>query len=1247
MTSVDDRGQIPTQTAEGRAGPANLWPIALAFAAIVSSVVLANSPGSWIGDNRWEQYDNPARRVARLLSLWDGSRGLGRIREDLWPGVTLPLALLRGLGASNALAEHLWHATLVVTGGVGMVAVVRLFRPRIGAEHVLAGLLYMLGPYSAVFLTPSNLYLHYAIAPWFVVCAYRGVHDAHRWRWAARVALGVFLVGNNDPPGLIYAGLTLVPTLGFALVVARTTTPRIVLAWLARTAVLCVAANAAALYKVWAAAATYAQRLDATESPEVISQASSWAESFRGLGNWLTYFPSSLGLIKPQAEPFLTNGWLAAASFVAPLVAVGTVCASRWRPRLLFGTMMLTSLVVMVGAHPLDDPSPYGRLLLDAYERSSLLDVLRNSYKAGSGLMIGTAALFGVGSVEGLAWLRRRHRRGHALAVASVVLVLAATAFPFCSLRLYKPEWQVDDVPGYVEEAMAWMDGQGGGGRVLVLPGSWRNGFRWGWVNDDVLDAMLRRPHVIDTAIPLSNPLAADLLAAVDAHLDDRHYVSGTVAPLARRLGVDHVMIRNDVAWQSAGLARPAEYSRLRAEPDLELVATFGRPGQFTTAASDRSDVAAQERRLPPIEIYRIDGGGAVVRAEPPTPGLLVSGAGGAFPALAAEGLLDGAGPVRYTARTGAARTTELLEAGAGVVITDTNRRRLEIVTDQTEASETLAAGQDLRRPTRELFGVAGAETVATFGDGARITAEGRFNPVGGLTPWYRPAKAFDGDPRTAWLTGAGQDPTGDLLRVDFAEPTRLDAVTLDAATPADAGSAVTDVGLVFSDGSRVPVALARGRASMTFPPRRADWVEVVIEGRAGRDGPPVGFSEITFPGVDLVEVVQAPDDLFRMASGDGELARALAEAPTRYLFSRVEGQGLVDEELALRRRFHAAGERRYDVSGSLALGAGTPDRVVDALAGTAVGAWGSSRVGAALGGWGGAAVDDDPTTRWTGRAAAGERLTVRFPRRAPRSVEVVVGTGDDLATIEAVRVSADGVAVDAPVRGGLATVVLPGASVRELVVEVTEVRTTDAGRPMAIEGISLDGRPLRAEDPFGEVACTAGLLHIDGDDLALRLVDPSAEAILRGEPVRFEGCREAELDDGWHELAVVSVLADRIVLASPGTFTATTPAPPVEPRIEVLDEAPERLHLRVDAPDGALLVNGQSWDEGWTATVDGAGRGGAEPVDTLNGWVLEAGTGMDVVLSYRPQRLFEATLLVSLVATACCAWIGRPERRR
>ena len=68
-----------------------------------------------------------------------------------------------------------------------------------------------------------------------------------------------------------------------------------------------------------------------------------------------------------------------------------------------------------------------------------------------------------------------------------------------------------------------------------------------------------------------------------------------------------------------------------------------------------------------------------------------MSGDGEAWPALASNGVLNGTGPVQYTAALPDTTLADDVASGAPVVVTDTNRRRVTQVTaDQNYLSETL-----------------------------------------------------------------------------------------------------------------------------------------------------------------------------------------------------------------------------------------------------------------------------------------------------------------------------------------------------------------------------------------------------------------------------------------------------------------------------------------------------------------------------------------------------------------------------
>ena len=839
--AIDDTADPQRRTTRFRSAcRERLWPITLMFSALAAAATVTNSFGVLIRDNRYEQFSNPARRLAETLALWDGSRGLGRVRDDFWPGTTAPLAVFRGLGLSEVLSQRLWHAMVLVVLGVGTVAVLRLFRRSIGIEHVVAGLAVMFGAYSATFLVPSNLLFQVALAPWFIVALWRGLTESRPWRWAAIFALLVFVAGNADLPGLVYSMVPLIPVTLYLLVIDRSVRVRGVLLWLGRAGLLCLLISAAALAKTVVAAGSFDQRLSETESPQVSSITSSWSESFRGLGNWLSYFRQGGSIQKPQGEPYFVNPVVVLATFVPAIIALAVVWRSHWRPRILFIWMAICSLVLMVEAYPLTSPAPFGSFLLDLMTNVASLQAFRNTYKAGAGLAIGVAILFGVG----VAALARRAGSTHSgrrrVVLAGAVLVILAGAVPFWTGGLYDGDRGMTAVPDYWTSALRYLDEQPADTRVLVLPSSSRTHYRWGWIGDDIFDAMLTRNHAIATGIPLSTPLAANLIEAVSTGASDPTYEVGTLAPILRRLGISEVVLRNDLDWQEMGRPRPAAYAGLRSDPSLKLVATFGHRGENTTGDKDISKDATTERSLPPVEIYQIDDALPGMRATSAQPSTLVSGDGQAWAGLAASGLLAGTAPVQYTGSIDSPTLTSSLQSGSPLVVTDSNRRQLRVVIDHDpDYSYLLGDTQELDRPSRPLFDDPATQSRAWFPDATSISLSGNPRTTTGTESWYRPANAFDGDPATQWIMRRAEGPSGRTFRIQLRESRTVGRIHVALAkeihgAPAKDMTPETSIGqlrLRFSDGPDVFVNLTGATTDVDFAPHDTNFVQIQILG--------------------------------------------------------------------------------------------------------------------------------------------------------------------------------------------------------------------------------------------------------------------------------------------------------------------------------------------------------------------------------------------------------------------------------
>lgn len=896
-----------------------LWPIATLLVALSVAATVTSAPGRYVGDNRFDQFAAPGRRLARTLTLWDGSRGLGRVREDLWLGLTAPMAFLRALGLSVWLTERLFHALLIALGGLGMVALLRVFRPRIGGGHLLAGLIYSFGPYSAAFLQPTNLYAAYAAAPWLGLAALRGVTSTRPWHWAASFALVVFLLGNADLPGVTFAALVVLPALVWA-VAERTATIRQAVGWLARAGVLTLGVSLAALYKTATGAATLSYRLETTESPQIVNAASSWTESLRGLGFWLTYFRGGADLARPQSEVYFSSPLVILATLALPMAAFGALVSSRVRGRVFFGTGLVLGTVVMVGVFPLDDPSPYGSLLLNLFDSLPSLAAFRTSFKAGALLMIGTAGLIGLGYPAFQRWAgaTRLSRAVPAVMAAAVVL---AVSLPFWTADLYDRAKSYETLPAYWPEALEYVDSLPGDGRVLVLPGTTRTEYRWGWVGDDIVDALLARNSAVDTAIPLSEPLTANLLHAVSDSVAEGTYEAGTLAPMLRRLGIDRVVIRNDIDWQTTRILRPARLDGVRRDPDLNLLRTFGEAGENTVADDDFTDDGRRERLLQPIEVYElVDPGPIGPRAVAEATGtVLVSGDGDAWPGLARSGDLTGTGPVQYTGSIDDADMADAVADAEQVVITDSNRRRVVAVTGFVlDPGPTLSVGQDQDRKADDPFERPGSQSVAWYADASRISTNGASRGLRGANPSVRPAAAFDGNGGSAWYTFEGAGHEGLRVRVDFAEPTEIRDVELTTAPSGPDAPVITEAQLRFSDGSTVDVPITDRSGSVDFEPRSVRWVEVVIADITPGVPAGVGFSEISFSGLDLREWISLPDDLVRRAAADPAVAAELSRKPVAYQFQRARSSAVGTVEPRLLRRFRVADERSFELQATL-----------------------------------------------------------------------------------------------------------------------------------------------------------------------------------------------------------------------------------------------------------------------------------------------------------------------------------------
>src|SRR5205823_13647236 len=181
---------------------------------------------------------------------------------------------------------------------------------------------------------------------------------------------------------------------------------------------------------------------------------------------------------------------------------------------------------------------------------------------------------------------------------------------------------------------------------------------------------------LIPLRLPVGDRYGSNLVNAIESPFFYGLPATGS-AQLFRYLGVRDVVLQNDIDWQHAHTVRPISMQTLLHQPDLNLVASYGRPGQNVVDPAAKSDVVTPlERRLPPIQILSVADARPIVRAETGPP-IVLSGDGFGISGVATQGLLPGTPPLLYSGTLTPAQLARLLSEHAGFVITDSNRRRV------------------------------------------------------------------------------------------------------------------------------------------------------------------------------------------------------------------------------------------------------------------------------------------------------------------------------------------------------------------------------------------------------------------------------------------------------------------------------------------------------------------------------------------------------------------------------------------
>jgi arabinofuranan 3-O-arabinosyltransferase len=1234
--------------------------------AVGLAVVAAQFLTAWgklVTDTSHQVYLAPGRSLFQALFAWSPDPFLGQPNFDTGVApLSAVILILRSLGIAAWAAVRLWRSALFIVGAWGALRLFDRFMPDAHpAGRWAAAALYAFNPYAIVGAASQPILLPYALFPWLLLSFGSALESPGGWRRPALVALVFFLMGGLNAgivPMFLILGLVayLVYAVWFEGVRLRSG-----LWTLAKCLGLMVLVSLYWIVPALVSRGVTTKITATTETPQITASASSYQETLRLLGNWPLYGRRGPHPFLPGWVAYLTNPGVVLATFAFPFLAAVSAWRVRTKIRALSLMLLVITVPVIVGLFPPDSPTALGRAMDWLYRRVPGAVGFRTTYKLGIIAALAIVLLLAAGASSLATWVTTRRASGGRLrwlAAAAALLAVVVAVFPLWTGKLFQKPWAL---PAYWQRAADRIQAGPSTTRILMLPGEASASYRWG--KRGVLDlstSLTSRSSVYRTVVPNGSTYAANFLAGFDAPLNLDALPPGTLPSVLRYLGVQDVLLRNDMLWEQFGGERPAVIASELRDSGLVPIASFGLPGQNVLSAQPgrlefNRSLRTVEAELPPLELLRVPRARPFVRPESAAGAVLLDGDNSAIPTMAQVGILRVFRPIRLL---GTMTTSELRGAirdGAVVVLTDTNRRRVwNFRRTGLDYSGTLAATQGGRSlETLALFpDNPSAESVTQLTGAAAVTARGSVAGVAG-----NPFRAFDGDPKTAWLARASAGHPGGVISIQLSGRRTIAGITL--APEATSGLQVRKASVVFAPGVTEEISFSTSAAqSITLPtPVLTSRIAIKVDQVGGSGFGQAGFSEVSIPGLRVDQSIRLPTTFTDLAGPLVSKNYPLLQRPAMHvLLQRAQNNPTTptdDEDASLVRSFELPVTRVFTtVVGRGNLASDAPDYLFDHLTGfdKHIKASSSARVSPAN--RASAALDGNPNTSWIPPAPGLRQwIQVSFPAQSINHIVIHQDPlpGDEAASeITGVTVSLNGGPPEsADVEAPESTIHFPRQSVSS--VKITIVHVVGLNAAVHISDLDIGSISLPVARPTSRLrGCVRGV-DLDGSPVSLRFVGTLRQLGTNQELV-IRGCHGGDVVLAGHEHELRSLpgwRVDVLDLFSPG---ATPILPVPSPTADILTLTPTHLRLSVGAAQGPYyLVTGQGYDPRWRGSMDGKTLGPPIVVDGYSvGWLISDPGQHLFDIRFVPQGRVLASFIVSLgalILVGILLWGGRRWR--
>ena len=624
------------------------------------------------------------------------------------------------------------------------------------------------------------------------------------------------------------------------------------------------------------------------------------------------------------------------------------------------------------------------------------------------------------------------------------------------------------------------------------------------------------------------------------------------------------------------------------------------------------------------------------------------------------SGQLDPATPTVLTGDGGS-------PAGQRLVTDGLRRAERNVGGVRDNLSQTLTAGEAprLQRAASDLLPFPGQQhqTVAAYRGIRSVTASTAASfadAYGGSDPSYQPFAAIDGDPRTAWHSSSFTGPIGQWLEVELDTPRMVNSVDLSLVDDIRVGWPVTRIRITTDNGS-VDQQVARGGGAHTYQvaPGVTRKVRVTILSLVvGRTDGNVGIADLKIPGADPQRALEVPADLPPGPAPGFAFTRG---AQSRYACLPDDGHVRCSPTFArdgeepdgVRRLFSTSAEATFAIGGSVLPVLG--GKVPVSLPGVQVS--GSSQLGGDMAASAFSAVDGDPATTWIPDVTdLRPTLTLDWPESHRISgLKVTVDRASGARTPARLELSSRNdtrsVQLDA---SGSAT--FEPLDTDELKITFAGIDDDQSNRALlGIGGLSLSGSDdlLPVPDTSFTVPCGSGPnVHLDGLDYHTSVTGKLAD-LTAHRPLELTPCADSEggieLGVGGHELRTDR--SDSFVVQDfwlKPVSAATHPA--THRTVDVKTWDPTSRTVSVAPGDESVLSVPENANAGWVAELDGQPLVKTRVDGWQQAWIIPAGAGGVVSLSFTPDHTYRLGLLIGLIAALLLLtgviWPVRERRR-